>query len=197
MPRGIYIRKPITEETREILSKSHLGIKTWNTGLHKLMPRCSRCEIELKDRRSLKCRSCAMKDKTFGKISKKKGKHYPHLQGINNALWKGGSKVTREKNKDKIRFWCLQRISRKKGSIGNHTLDDWEELKKNYNYMCLCCKRFEPEIKLTEDHIIPLNKGGSNYIENIQPICGSCNSRKHIKIIDYRPTYQGMPMPPM
>ncbi len=87
---------------------------------------------------------------------------------------------------EKKRFTNQRYKARKIHAVGSHTLDEWEKVKKIYGYMCLCCKRTEPEIKLTEDHIIPLSMGGTDYIWNIQPLCFSCNSRKNIKEIDYR-----------
>ena len=74
---------------------------------------------------------------------------------------------------------------RKRNADGYHTFLDWENLKAQYNWTCPCCKRRELKIKLTEDHIIPLSRGGSDNIENIQPLCASCNSRKHTKTIRF------------
>jgi 5-methylcytosine-specific restriction endonuclease McrA len=39
---------------------------------------------------------------------------------------------------------------------------------------------------LEADHVVPLTKGGSDSISNIQPLCGSCNRKKFVNIIDYR-----------
>ena len=70
-------------------------------------------------------------------------------------------------------------------SDGSHTTSEWIELKNLYNLTCPACGKNEPQIKLTEDHIIPLSKGGTDFIENIQPLCKSCNSSKNTKTIKF------------
>ncbi len=124
------------------------------------------------------------------KMGVNKGKKFPnrkmpprtkeHQEKLSKAIagelnwnWKGGINSV------------IARRSRIQNAEGSHTLGEWELLKKQYGFTCLACGKSEPEIKLTEDHIIPLIKGGSNFIENIQPLCGKCNSRKNIKIIKY------------
>lgn len=81
------------------------------------------------------------------------------------------------------------RRARKQQAGGSFTSKEWLELCIRYQYTCLCCKRREPEITLTVDHVIPLSKGGSNSLENIQPLCLECNLRKGTKTKDYRPWF--------
>lgn len=101
--------------------------------------------------------------------------------GSKNHNWKGGITNANIRNG----FYVKRRRARKFGNGGYHTLGEWSDLKAKYNFTCPCCGLIEPKIKLTEDHIIPLSRGGSDNIENIQPLCIKCNSRKHTKIICY------------
>lgn len=89
------------------------------------------------------------------------------------------------KNKDIYAFHQRRRKANIRGAAGNHSKKEWGELKKKYNYMCLCCKQYEPFIKLTEDHILPISRGGSDYIENIQPLCSRCNSIKGVRLVSF------------
>jgi len=79
-----------------------------------------------------------------------------------------------------------RRRARLRSAEGSYTVQEWTALKAYYDYRCLSCNLQEPDISLTVDHIVPLSKGGSNSIDNIQPLCGRCNSRKQAKAIDYR-----------
>lgn len=85
---------------------------------------------------------------------------------------------------DTISHLKANRYAREKGALGSHTLKEWQELKAKYNYRCAFCGEQKP---LTKDHIIPLSKGGTNYITNIQPLCRNCNSKKNNKILHDNP----------
>lgn len=120
-------------------------------------------------------------------------------KGKDNPRWKHGLstkenrkeyiKLHRNNNKRKYVEYALKKQASLKNAVGSYSVKEWDDLKKKFKHMCLCCKRYEPDIKLTVDHIIPLTRGGTNYIKNIQPLCGSCNSRKHTKDINYISQY--------
>lgn len=52
-------------------------------------------------------------------------------------------------------------------------------LKEIYESPCARCGTTE---NINADHIIPLDKGGFNAAFNLQPLCGSCNSRKGARL---------------
>src|SRR3990167_4466169 len=145
-----------TEESKKKISKSMKGLSSkWLKGRHN---------------------SPATQFKK-GMTSLRKGKLFPEITGMNHWNWKGGY--------ENRLFHNRKRRMMKKNVSGSHTLEQWQELKKKYNYMCLCCKKVEPFITLTQDHITPISKGGNNDISNIQPLCARCNCQKYTEIKSY------------
>jgi len=163
--------KKTSEETKKKLSlatkKSHENGK--------------RIEIYKKISESKKGHNVSME--TRKKLSKfMKGRHhspkteFKGLSGKDSPNWRGG--ISQD-----IEHYRRLRREREKNAIGSYTSQEWNDLKKKYNYTCPICKKREPRIKLTVDHFHPLTKGGTSYIENIQPLCRSCNSRKSNKVL--------------
>jgi len=189
--------KKHTEETKKRISMVKTGKNLgenhpgWKGG----KPDCIDCGNKLSMYGHKRCVSCRGKfysgenNSWFGKHHTNKSRKAMSASliglraGNKHPMWKGGISTTREyKN-----FYGRRDKYRRKNAVGSHTLEEWQALKSYYGYMCLCCKRIEPEIKLTEDHIVPLSRGGTNSITNIQPLCHSCNSRKSVKNISYLP----------
>lgn len=86
-------------------------------------------------------------------------------------------------NKEKVRASHQRHRSRVMDGGGSFSPAEWSDLCDHYGNLCVCCKQKKP---LTADHVIPVSKGGSSNIDNIQPLCRECNSRKCDRIIDYR-----------
>jgi 5-methylcytosine-specific restriction endonuclease McrA len=49
-------------------------------------------------------------------------------------------------------------------------------------YQCRSCGKTNQQTQLHIDHIIPLAKGGSNDISNLQTLCVKCNQQKKDKL---------------
>lgn len=81
-------------------------------------------------------------------------------------------------NPDKVRVRNRNRLARRKGAEGTHTLSETLELLEKQDSKCACC-----DVPLDDtrhlDHIIPLSKGGSNWIHNLQWLCPFCNVSKN------------------
>lgn len=107
------------------------------------------------------------------------------------------------KNRDKIRAqsqnWyrsnsdkAVAKIHRRRSrlkSAGAFSAAEWRALLRFWRNRCVCCGITGEKTKLgrlTPDHVIPLSAGGSNTIDNIQPLCMPCNKSKAVKAIDYR-----------
>lgn len=74
----------------------------------------------------------------------------------------------------------------REGVSGSFTKQEWNDLLQAYGNRCLRCGSAD---KISADHIVPISKGGTNDIYNIQPLCKSCNSIKHTQTINYRFLY--------
>ena len=56
------------------------------------------------------------------------------------------------------------------------TTAQWEAIKEAYRYRCAYCGK-KPS-RLTQDHVVPVTKGGGTTAENIVPACQQCNRSK-------------------
>jgi len=102
------------------------------------------------------------------------------------------AKRWRNEHREAIRAANRRRKYYKMSVFGFHTQEEWESLKKKFDYRCADCGVREEELlvrypgtqfgQLTRDHIIPTSKGGTDLILNIQPLCIGCNAKKQDRL---------------
>lgn len=62
--------------------------------------------------------------------------------------------------------------------IGRHTKVEWRNLVEAIGGVCVSCRA---RGFLEKDHIVPVSRGGSDAIDNLQPLCVRCNRSKGTK----------------
>ncbi len=172
------------------------GQKAWNKGIP--MAESSKEKLRVahiwstnKGRKFNKAWRKKLSQAKLGKASAFKGKKHTSKTIKSLSIKRRNHLASVDPNYD----YCLdsrtrvgnRRIRRERIKLygGSHTLEQWNELKRKYNLTCPSCNKKEPEIKLTRDHIISLSNKGTDNIENIQPLCNSCNAKKSTKTIRY------------
>jgi 5-methylcytosine-specific restriction endonuclease McrA len=85
-------------------------------------------------------------------------------------------------NPDKIRTYEQNRRAVEMGAEGSFTPQEWQDRLIEFNYHCAYCLQ-KIEGAPHREHMMPLSRGGSNFIENIVPSCATCNRKKHDKTL--------------
>lgn len=68
-------------------------------------------------------------------------------------------------------------------AIGTHLQWQWWRLFNFYGRQCCKCGS---RARIAKDHIRPVSRGGSDGLDNLQPLCQGCNTRKMARWEDYR-----------
>lgn len=151
-----------------------------------------------KDGIGSRCKEC---DKEKARINRKNNRDKINQQRRNNydpvKNYKQ-IKIWRSNNREKVNEAERKRYAKnpykakekdykrraKLKTLGSISAKDWRNVCDKFGNKCLCCGK--TNIKLTIDHVVPLKLGGTNSLDNLQPLCFSCNSSKGAKYIDYR-----------
>ena len=146
------------------------------------------------------------KETYLEKCKEYRNEHKEHIKEFMHDYYiQNGDKI-RERSKKQFANFTLEQMAKRKAYLHNYysseegraykrmkyqfrkaqtlkvkntlTEEEWQENILFFDGECAYCGSKE---KLTQDHIIPVSKGGGYTKENIIPCCGSCNSSKQDK----------------
>lgn len=144
---------------------------------------CKQCVLEYKratkDRNNQRVRERRKKNpELFRKYEKTRSTESKERRKVKNREYN-----KRAYQENKIYFIEKSR-RRKQRLVGTFTQQQWLDVCNQYNNQCLRCAC--NNCALTIDHVLPISKGGTNTIDNVQPLCMACNLSKGTKHIDFR-----------
>lgn len=97
----------------------------------------------------------------------------------NNQRYLRTRRIYNRKNLELVKHWDASKRANRRKAKGSHTFAEWQAVCRKHRWRCAHCKKRK---RLTRDHIIPLSRGGTNFISNIQPLCSGCNCKKGVSL---------------
>jgi len=170
---------------------------------------CTKCGVEKpltefnlhplgKDGRNSQCRTCKaayssqydqerheerqeyMRQYQEGHRDERTAYHRQHRQE-HPEVHTAANKRYQENHPEVHRAAVRRRRARELNAEGEYTTEEFTALCEYMGWQCTYCGyKLTPETAHA-DHMIPLSRGGSDYLDNITPACKSCNSKKHDK----------------
>lgn len=145
------------------------GLKRYFTGIP--CPHGHTCERQTSSAGCWECRAIA------GKKSGRVRTHIPEMRRKWTKKWREAHPGAHKAIRHNMR-------ARRRGAEGQHTQFDLHNILEQQGLSCCCGVSFLGSIDPTIDHKTPLSRGGSNWPDNIQLMCSSCNDSKGAKTMD-------------
>lgn len=140
---------------------------------------CKNCEIQYRGTRKKQSNASRRRWEARNPEKSRKAK-LAHYLANSEKYNEAARRYAREHPEWKREQWRKRHL-RKQGVAGTHTLDEWKAVQVKQGGHCFYCG--EPA-RLHRDHLIPITRGGSDYIANVVGACKVCNSRKNTRTVD-------------
>ena len=136
---------------------------------------------EDRDGLSSLCRQCS--SSVAGSRVKRLRKLYGRNKGPKGGSYYRYSAKWKKENRDRmagyVRRWRARRAA---APLNDLTHNQWREIVERYNGRCIYCGEIAKPV--TQDHMIPLSRGGAHTASNVIPACRLCNSRKSARTVE-------------
>lgn len=139
-------------------------------------------ELSMKNRvrRSANLEETLAKEAAYRKINSAKRVAYnKQYVRLHPEMKRRADAIYRKKHPEQIEGHReTYRALKKNAPINDLSALQWREIQAVCDHRCVYCRK-RAKGHLTQDHIMPLSKGGSHTVSNVVPACQSCNSRKN------------------